>query len=618
MKNVDSSSMQTDENKNNYYPMRNMDNLYTNFSGENKEENLIQTKKNKKTKIIKPINYYFIVLGVIALVFTVTILLLMRPAKKEIPDKEPNELDEPDEQGETPSITFDLNEHNSAKATFKDDFVIPSNKKLKVVGIDFAYKENVLVVGKNKNFTIDNEGQIKDVTRENFPLQFYFKDLISNSSNLFKDVKCFKTVNLSQMDSSRIVDVSNMFENSDFEEIYFGKDTKNGNIPDGDERKDYFVTSKIESAPNLFKDCTKLKKIELPPSFNVGLNATAMFKGCIKLEDVNTSKIVSTEIEEMDSMFEDCQSLKVIGFSNDFLTGEVKTLSNVFKNTQLTSLDISYFRLYNLESSENIFDGAQIKGTLKLGKYFSDEETRDNLFKEIAKVTDVTTQVYTPSGTQIDQVFQDIYYTEKQESISVTKIDIDYNIDYKEDENYKLYSNNLHFGLGWDYTSGNIYDLDSSVVTFNKNIQHLAEVYYSHLSEYSGAIKLNGDDTSGEGDGDDEEIRVSLNLLPSVVQMFTIQLNSYKGNSLKNVKSAYIRISAGTEVIGTYTIDDAGDNIGLLIGCFYKVTKNNIDEWYFKPLHDIIPGNVVTKSITTIQSILRSIFEKSSTNSTQF
>ena len=38
MKNVDSSSMQTDENKNNYYPMRNMDNLYTNFSGENKEE----------------------------------------------------------------------------------------------------------------------------------------------------------------------------------------------------------------------------------------------------------------------------------------------------------------------------------------------------------------------------------------------------------------------------------------------------------------------------------------------------------------------------------------------------------------------------------------------------
>ena len=317
-------------------------------------------------------------------------------------------------------------------------------------------------------------------------------------------------------------------------------------------------------------------------------------------------------------MFEDCKSLKVIGFSNDFLTGEVKSLSNVFKNTKLTSLDISYFRLYNLESLENIFDGAQIKGTLKLGKYYSDDETRDNLFKEISKVTDVTTQVYTPSGTQIDQVFQDIYYTEKQENISVTTIEIDYNIDYKEDENYKLYSNNLHFGLGWDYTSGNIYDLDSSVVTFNKNIQHLAEVYYSHLSEYSGAIKLNGDDTSGEGDGDDEEIRVSLNLLPSVVQMFTIQLNSYKGNSLKNVKSAYIRISAGTEVIGTYTIDDAGDNIGLLIGCFYKVTKNNIDEWYFKPLHDIIPGNVVTKSITTIQSILRSIFEKNSTNSTQF
>jgi hypothetical protein len=79
-------------------------------------------------------------------------------------------------------------------------------------------------------------------------------------------------------------------------------------------------------------NCKNLKKIKFPPSFNVGKNAKGMFKGCSKLEEVNTTAISSTELEEMDSMFEDCLSLREIIFSNDFLTGEIKSLNNVFKN----------------------------------------------------------------------------------------------------------------------------------------------------------------------------------------------------------------------------------------------------------------------------------------------
>ena len=42
--------------------------------------------------------------------------------------------------------------------------------------------------------------------------------------------------------------------------------------------------------------------------------------------------------------------------------------------------------------------------------------------------------------------------------------------------------------------------------------------------------------------------------------------------------------------------------------CFYKITTNESNEWYFKPLNKVIPGNVVIYSVTSIQGILQSIF----------
>ena len=265
-----------------------------------------------------------------------------------------------------------------------------------------------------------------------------------------------------------------------------------------------------------------------------------MFKGCSKLKEVNSTAIVSTEIEEIDSMFEDCKSLKEISFSNDFLTGEVKSLNQVFKNTNLTALDISYLRLFNLQTFPNVFFFFLINGNLKLGKYYSNNNIRDNFFKEIAKVTNPKTHVYLPSGISLIPIFQNIYYSIKKVNITVSEIYIDYNINYREDENYILYSNYLHVGLGWAYDSTNVYDLDSSVVVFNSDINSLVMVNFLNLQTYNGAISLNGDDLTGEGSGtgDDEEIRIRLDRLPPDAKILTVQLNSYKENILKNVKSA--------------------------------------------------------------------------------
>ena len=482
------------------------------------------------------------------------------------------------------------------------DLSFPYDTKVQVVGSDFQYKDSTVIVNKNeKLFSIDDSGKIEGVTKEDFPLYYSFKEPIINASYLFKDVKFIKMIDLSKMDSSQMVDASSMFENSNVEEIYFAseKDTTS---------EEYFNTTKIKNVSKIFLNCGNLKKIIFPPIFNVGKNAKEMFKGCSKLKEVNSTAIVSTEIEEIDSMFEDCKSLKEISFSNDFLTGEVKSLNQVFKNTNLTALDISYLRLFNLQTFPNVFSEASINGNLKLGKYYSNNNIRDNLFKEIAKVTNPKTHVYLPSGISLIPIFQNIYYSIKKVNITVSEIYIDYNINYREDENYILYSNYLHVGLGWAYDSTNVYDLDSSVVVFDSDINSLDVVNFMNLRTYDGSISLSGDDLTGEGSGigDDEEIRIRLDRLSSDSKILTVQINSYNRNILKNVKSAYIRLSTETDVIGTYSITQAGDNIGLLIGCFVKTDSNS---WVFRPLNKVIPGNIVTGSIPSIQEILHSIFD---------
>jgi stress response protein SCP2 len=205
-------------------------------------------------------------------------------------------------------------------------------------------------------------------------------------------------------------------------------------------------------------------------------------------------------------------------------------------------------------------------------------------------------------------IFQNIYYSIQNINITVTEIYIDYNINYREDENYIIYSNYIHIGLGWAFDSNNTYDLDSSIVSFDSNIQYLDRVNFQQLSAYDGVITLNGDDLTGEvsDDGDDEEIRIALNRLPGNVTFLTVQLNSYRQNILKDVKSAYIRLSTETDVIGTYSITQAGDNIGLLIGCLSKTDSNS---WIFRPLNKVIPGFIVTESVESIQEILHSIYD---------
>ena len=173
-------------------------------------------------------------------------------------------------------------------ATVYNDFIIPSDRKLQVVGKEFLYKKSTVITGKNgKIFSIDDSGKINGVTKNDFPLSYSFKEPIINGSYLFKDVKYLRIIDLSKMNFSQIIDASSMFENCNVEEIYFAaeKDPENS---------EYFNTTEIQNVSKIFLNFKNLKKIIFPPFFNVGKNAREMFKGCSKLEEVNITLIIST------------------------------------------------------------------------------------------------------------------------------------------------------------------------------------------------------------------------------------------------------------------------------------------------------------------------------------
>ena len=134
------------------------------------------------------------------------------PAIYNLGKKDINEENEDNETIDRPNVL--LNITNYIKTTVYENFIIPSNKRLQVVGKDFLYKRNTFIIGRNnKTFSIDDNGYINGVTKEDFPLYYSFNEPIVNGSYLFKDVKCFRTIDLSNMDGSKMIDASNMFEN---------------------------------------------------------------------------------------------------------------------------------------------------------------------------------------------------------------------------------------------------------------------------------------------------------------------------------------------------------------------------------------------------------------------
>ncbi|GAA2805790.1 TerD family protein [Kitasatospora paracochleata] len=147
-------------------------------------------------------------------------------------------------------------------------------------------------------------------------------------------------------------------------------------------------------------------------------------------------------------------------------------------------------------------------------------------------------------------------------------------------------------GLGWDVrtTTGAEFDLDASAIVLNNDGKVYSDrhfVFFNNTSTPDSTVVHTGDNRTGEGAGDDEQINVNLAGLPADVTRITFPVSIYdavsRGQSFGQVRNAYIRVlnAAGGAEIARYDLsEDAATETAMIFGELYR----NGAEWKFRAI----------------------------------
>ena len=168
----------------------------------------------------------------------------------------------------------------------------------------------------------------------------------------------------------------------------------------------------------------------------------------------------------------------------------------------------------------------------------------------------------------------------------------------------------IFVGLGWDEVQkkkglfgallggGQDIDCDASVYLL-KNGKLASEddmVYFNNLKHKSGAVYHHGDNLTGGGDGDDEQISISLAKVPAEYDKIVIAVNIYKANERNQhfglVQNAFIRVvdkSGNSELCRYNLTDDYSGKTGIIFGEVYR----HEGEWKFSAVGEGIQASYI-------------------------
>ncbi len=145
-------------------------------------------------------------------------------------------------------------------------------------------------------------------------------------------------------------------------------------------------------------------------------------------------------------------------------------------------------------------------------------------------------------------------------------------------------------GLGWDVrtTTGTDFDLDASailVTSAGKVVNDGGFVFFNNLKSSDGSVEHLGDNLTGEGEGDDEQINVNLQAVPAEVDKVVFAVSIYEGDSrgqsFGQVRNAFIRVvnqAGGTELARYDLSEDASTETAMVFGEIYR----NGPDWKFR------------------------------------
>ena len=147
-------------------------------------------------------------------------------------------------------------------------------------------------------------------------------------------------------------------------------------------------------------------------------------------------------------------------------------------------------------------------------------------------------------------------------------------------------------GLGWDVrsTAGHGFDLDASALALGETHKVLGDeyfVFFNNLKSPDGSIEHQGDNLTGEGEGDDEAIKVNLVAVPQEADKVVVAVSIYdaetRQQSFGQVRNAYIRVvdlASDIELARYDLTEDASVETAMVFGEVYRYNQ----EWKFRAI----------------------------------
>ncbi|MGQ0623343.1 MAG: TerD family protein [Sporichthyaceae bacterium] len=156
----------------------------------------------------------------------------------------------------------------------------------------------------------------------------------------------------------------------------------------------------------------------------------------------------------------------------------------------------------------------------------------------------------------------------------------------------------LTLGLGWDpATAGKSIDLDASVIAFDAAGADLEICYFMNLVAFGGAIKHSGDNLTGDGDGDDEQIQIDLTRLPANVHTLVATINSFRGHKFTEIRGAFARLCdarSGAELV-RFDLTESAPNTGVLMCAISRAAAGTWEMRALGTFHDGRSGKNMVK-----------------------
>jgi tellurium resistance protein TerZ len=142
--------------------------------------------------------------------------------------------------------------------------------------------------------------------------------------------------------------------------------------------------------------------------------------------------------------------------------------------------------------------------------------------------------------------------------------------------------NKITMGLGWDSvkkkglfgfgTKTETIDLDASCIMFDEQNKAVDFAWFRQLKSRDGSIVHTGDNRTGEGEGDDEQIVVDLPSVPANIKSLIFTVNSFTGQNFSQVENAYCRIvnAANNQEIARFNLSVQGAHTAQIMAKLYR------------------------------------------------